>query len=70
MTEWKTTEPPVDQEIEYQRDNGQVETGIIEYAGQFGTGKSGTQPRMRQQFKRQGVLEMFEVRRWREIETE
>lgn len=70
MTEWSTTEPPLGVRLEYERDNGSYEVGVLEHAGSFGIGKSGKTPRLRQQFRRQGTqgLEMFEVKRWRRSE--
>lgn len=67
MAEWQTTEPPLSTEIEYQRDSGQVETGKLDTAGKFGMAPAGKAPRMRQQYRREGMAEMFEVTRWRSI---
>ncbi len=68
MPDWETSEPPLDREIEYQRDNGEFATGQIERAGKFGTGRAGSQPRMRQQYRNFGEkgLDLFEVKRWRD----
>lgn len=67
MAAWKTTPPPVGVEIEYERDDRLVESGVLERFGLLGASASGKESRMRPQFKRKGVAEMFEVRRWREI---
>ncbi|MCJ9692999.1 hypothetical protein MOV76_15435 [Rhizobium sp. PRIMUS64] len=68
MAEWQTTEPPLGTEIQYQRDSGQVEQGTLDTAGKFGMGPAGKAPNMRQQYRRQGMTEMFEVTRWRPID--
>lgn len=67
LTEYKTHEPPMGVEIVYVRDNGIEEKSVIEKAGKFGMGLGGKAPRMRQQFKKPGVSEMFEVQRSREV---
>lgn len=69
MTAWKTTLPPVGLEILYERDDGTVERGVLERFGLLGANASGKESRMRPQFKRKGVAEMFEVRRWRELKS-
>ena len=70
MTDWKTSPPPEGVEIEYERDGRTVEIGVLNYAGGFGMGKNahGAAGRMKPQYRREGVTEMFEVTRWRELD--
>ncbi|MDE3810461.1 hypothetical protein GOD17_18390 [Sinorhizobium medicae] len=70
MSDWQIGEPPLGREIEYERDGRSVERGSLALAGKFGMGgtAAGAQARMKQQYMRVNVTEMFEVTRWRELE--
>ncbi|MCO6423861.1 hypothetical protein JT737_19330 [Sinorhizobium meliloti] len=70
MSDWQSGEPPLGREIEYERDGRSIERGTLTPAGKFGMGGSaaGAQARMKQQYMRIGMTEMFEVTRWRELE--
>ena len=72
MAEWQSGAPPLEREIEYERDGRVIERGSLLTAGQFGMGANAANAaaRMRQQYRRVDAEqpEMFEVTRWRELD--
>jgi gamma-glutamyltranspeptidase len=65
MAAWRTIDPPVTREIEYQKDDGTVEKGKLARAGRYGAAVPGAIPGMRQLFRREGDASIFEIKRWR-----
>lgn len=68
MAEWQQTEPPVDREIEFEKDGREREIGILAYGGKGGVGAPG-RPRLKTLFMvRDSGRTLFEVTRWRELD--
>jgi hypothetical protein len=66
--QWRTDEPPINTEIEYERDNGVVVQGRLAYAGEFGIGNiAASGKHMRRKFTDRNGPDLFEVVRWRAL---
>lgn len=66
--QWREDEPPINTDIEYERDNGMIAHGKVAYGGEFGIGNiAASGKHMRRQFTDGIGLELFEIVRWRPL---
>lgn len=68
MSDWRTDEPPIGREIEFETDNGTRSRGVLKYNGtdqRYPRGKrTGEEYNL---FVCDSVKELFRVLRWREL---
>lgn len=65
--EWKTSEPPLNQRIEYQRDDHKTEVGLLSAEGAESVTPHGEAQEFKPLFSSDNGEGFFQVLRWREI---
>ena len=72
MAEWRSDEPPVDRDVEFEIDGRERRKGRLQWGGRGGVGKPGkVQGRLKLLFMVADENDkLFEVTRWREIDDE
>lgn len=68
MSEWRYSDPPTGQTVEYEREDGVVEKGMLRSCGQSGTGSSLRSLVLHNIYMCDGGASHFVVKRWRETE--